>query len=316
MNVVTSFPATAAPPGNTTGTVTYPPGDNGEPMQIVPPSRGTAQGGSANTGRVISYADTGTGQTVDPLPTGTGTGGNPIYEGQPGYIPPDAGAAPVTPPDAGAIPPAVTPDPGTTPDNTSGITYPFDPNGGVQTVDNPGAGLEGPTYPVDTSWESGGGIGEGGGEGGVAEGTSTFGPDINPGAGFETGSDLGGGDEFVADGLVGNMMANGGIHSGFHWTTRAARQPKMPQGGYTPLKFDSKPMMAANGVAKGQWGAAGGTSMANGVKIVDSPTRVKLAPGDQVVPLSFRPRAKVRPSAAMPALMAGPRVRPMFGARG
>lgn len=39
--------------------------------------------------------------------------------------------------------------------------------------------------------------------------------------------------------------------------------------------------------------------------LVTSPTRVKLNAGDQVVPLSFRPRAKVRPSAAIPA-MTGP----------
>lgn len=42
----------------------------------------------------------------------------------------------------------------------------------------------------------------------------------------------------------------------------------------------------------------------NPSKLVTSPTRVHLQPGDAVVPLSYRPKAKVRPSAAMPALAA------------
>ncbi|MDE2098944.1 MAG: hypothetical protein KGL39_16950 [Patescibacteria group bacterium] len=58
---------------------------------------------------------------------------------------------------------------------------------------------------------------------------------------------------------------------------------------------------------------ADGTPSA-GPKIVTSPTRVKLAPGDQVIPLSYRPKAKIRPSAALPAINAM-RQRPMFGAQ-
>lgn len=39
-------------------------------------------------------------------------------------------------------------------------------------------------------------------------------------------------------------------------------------------------------------------------QLITSPTRVKLAPGDKVVPLSFRAKAKIRPSAALPAIQA------------
>lgn len=50
-------------------------------------------------------------------------------------------------------------------------------------------------------------------------------------------------------------------------------------------------------------------------KLITSPTRIKLDAGDQVVPLSHRPNAKIRPSAAIPAIHAMQRKRPMFGGR-
>lgn len=40
-------------------------------------------------------------------------------------------------------------------------------------------------------------------------------------------------------------------------------------------------------------------------KVITQPTRVHLAPGDQVIPLSYRPKAKIRPSAALPAMGMG-----------
>lgn len=123
------------------------------------------------------------------------------------------------------------------------------------------------------------------------------------------GQDLNLGDsadpsEWDADGRVGNgqYMANGGMRPGFKWTERVGKQLHAPAGGYTPLNLHPKPMMAD--------GWSGG-----GVKVVNSPTKVKLAPGDQVVPLSFRPKAKIRPSAALPALQSAMRTRPMFGAQ-
>jgi hypothetical protein len=47
-------------------------------------------------------------------------------------------------------------------------------------------------------------------------------------------------------------------------------------------------------------------------KVFTKPTLIHLEKADAVVPLSYRPKAKVRPSAAVPALMAKPR-RPMYG---
>ena len=46
---------------------------------------------------------------------------------------------------------------------------------------------------------------------------------------------------------------------------------------------------------------------ANGIqvgraKIFNKPTAVRLDPSDSVIPLTYRPKAKVRPSAALPAL--------------
>lgn len=88
----------------------------------------------------------------------------------------------------------------------------------------------------------------------------------------------------------GSYLADGGMHSGFHWSQRQPRQLPRPAGGFTPLNFRAKPMMADGG---------------SPAKLIRSPTHVKLDPGDKVVPLSFRPKAKIRPSAALPALSHG-----------
>lgn len=52
-----------------------------------------------------------------------------------------------------------------------------------------------------------------------------------------------------------------------------------------------------------------GPSVPKPPTLINKPTHVKLDPGDQVVPLSFRPKAKIRPSVALHAM----RQRPMFG---
>jgi hypothetical protein len=49
-------------------------------------------------------------------------------------------------------------------------------------------------------------------------------------------------------------------------------------------------------------------------KVFTKPTLIHLEKEDAVVPLSYRAKAKVRPSAALPALMAKP-ARRMYGAR-
>jgi hypothetical protein len=50
-------------------------------------------------------------------------------------------------------------------------------------------------------------------------------------------------------------------------------------------------------------------------KLVTSPTQVHLNKGDAVVPLTYRPKAKIRPSAALPAIAAMQRRRPYGAAR-
>lgn len=74
-----------------------------------------------------------------------------------------------------------------------------------------------------------------------------------------------------------------------------------------------KDLAAAGFLADGESGMYGGGDINS--KVVTSPTRVKLGPHDQVVPLTFRPKAKIRPSAALPAMAAAQRQRPMFGSR-
>lgn len=71
-----------------------------------------------------------------------------------------------------------------------------------------------------------------------------------------------------------------------------------------------KNLAAAGFLADGMYGGGDINS-----KVVTSPTHVKLGANDQVVPLTFRPKAKIRPSAALPAMAASQRQRPMFGAR-
>lgn len=90
-----------------------------------------------------------------------------------------------------------------------------------------------------------------------------------------------------------SMMAEGHMGSGFHWSER---QPKMLHTPHQiPLGYRGKQMMADGGMQPSSEAPA---------EIITSPTRVRLDSDDMVVPLSFRPKAKVRPSAAMPALNA------------
>ncbi len=53
--------------------------------------------------------------------------------------------------------------------------------------------------------------------------------------------------------------------------------------------------------------ANGGMMIPQRTPIITRPTRVHLDPGDQVVPLSYRPKAKIRPSAALAAMAGGSR---------
>ena len=119
-----------------------------------------------------------------------------------------------------------------------------------------------------------------------------------------------------AIGSVANTVAHRPVK------TASAFQP-MPQSednsGYLSSPDNSTPVIGdgdSDVESIGGDGTAGlGGMMADGhpgVKVVTSPTRVKLAPGDSVIPLSYRPKAKVRPSVAMAAMQ--PRQqRPVYG---
>lgn len=143
---------------------------------------------------------------------------------------------------------------------------------------------------------------------------------------------------FLDDGRAPEMMAGGHMGSGFHWSERTPRAPHVPPGGFQPLAYHPKPMLA-DGVGKyladgsiaepqgapadvaavnNPMAAQGATPMqsrqnmrpGNGMqvgnaKVFTKPTLVHLEREDMVVPLSYRPKAKVRPSAALPAMMAG-----------
>lgn len=130
----------------------------------------------------------------------------------------------------------------------------------------------------------------------------------------------------------GRMMAGGRMGSGFHWSNRAPHQPHVPAGGYQPLKYDAKPMLADGDTGYGMpkapvfnpadvetpMAAQGADNprlngaQVGGAKIFTKPTLLHLKKADAVVPLSYRPKAKVRPSAALPALAMKPK-RPMYG---
>jgi hypothetical protein len=91
-----------------------------------------------------------------------------------------------------------------------------------------------------------------------------------------------------------------------------ARQPGPWRGGYIAPP-------AAPHMADGGFPADDGLPKApafNPGKIITQPTRVHLDKGDQVVPLSYRPKARVRPSAAlmpMDSARLAPRLRESYG---
>lgn len=103
-----------------------------------------------------------------------------------------------------------------------------------------------------------------------------------------------------------------------NYLSSASPAPASPAGGQHPWS----PVDTWSGAGKAVGGLAHYLADGGQVpqppaapKLITSPTRVKLSPGDQVVPLSFRPNAKIRPSAAIPAMQAMQRKRPMFGGR-
>jgi hypothetical protein len=110
---------------------------------------------------------------------------------------------------------------------------------------------------------------------------------------------------YLAD---GEMMAGGHMGGGFHWSSAQPRMPETPhmqeRAGYQPLAYRAKPMLADGAAPIDLNGAQVGSA-----KVFNRPTMVNLKRGDTVVPLTYRPKAKVRPSTALPAL----KQRSMYG---
>ncbi len=103
------------------------------------------------------------------------------------------------------------------------------------------------------------------------------------------------------------------MSSGFHWSMPRPHAPHIPAGGYTPL--NNNPRMMADGNAPEapsfdpsavQTPIQAQPSMQPNAgqrpQIITKPTLVHLEREDMVVPLSYRPKAKVRPSVAMAAM--------------
>lgn len=93
---------------------------------------------------------------------------------------------------------------------------------------------------------------------------------------------------------VGGIVSHlaDGMKSGFHWSDR---QPHML---HTPSP--KVPYLADGGSPEPP-------------QIITKPTRVHLNPDDQVIPLSYRPKAKIRPSAAVAAMPMMPKARRAYG---
>ena len=147
-------------------------------------------------------------------------------------------------------------------------------------------------------------------------GASLDGTPSLPGAGAAVPDAAGAAADF-ADGYYPNHMADGKMGGGFHWYEPRLRfnEPKAPSGGYTPLNNRPKPMLADGYRARPRMMADGDAPMdlsepipqapqvagpgLRPAQIITKPTRVRLSPHEAVIPLTHRPKAKVRPSAML-----------------
>lgn len=109
------------------------------------------------------------------------------------------------------------------------------------------------------------------------------------------------------------MMANGKVGT-FHWPQHATPAPQTPhmqeRAGYQPLGYRAKPMLADGAMpmdAPDQPVQPGNGMQVGNAKVFNKPTMIHLEKADMVVPLGYRAKAKVRPSAALPAMKAAPR---------
>lgn len=110
-----------------------------------------------------------------------------------------------------------------------------------------------------------------------------------------------------------SYLAGGKMSAGFHWSEPRPKAPRMPAGGYTPLNHNPRMMADGNAPEAPSFNpSAVQTPMqaqpsmqpdaGQRPQIITKPTLVHLEREDMVVPLSYRPKAKVRPSVAMAAM--------------
>jgi hypothetical protein len=110
-----------------------------------------------------------------------------------------------------------------------------------------------------------------------------------------------------------NSPASPGVSGPVNWLQRylAAKQTPAPQTvqpqwtketPYSQLGAGLGNLARTVHLADGFRSRTGVAPLANGVTLVNKPTRMSLQPGDSVVPLTYRPKAKVRPSVAASAL--------------
>lgn len=122
--------------------------------------------------------------------------------------------------------------------------------------------------------------------------------------------DAAGSSSGFADGR--SYLAGGKMSSGFHWTSLRPHAVRPPTGGYTPLdhnprmladgNFPEAPSFNPNAVQTPLQAQSAMSTNQGKPQIITKPTLVHLEKEDMVVPLSYRPKAKVRPSVAMAAM--------------
>jgi hypothetical protein len=186
----------------------------------------------------------------------------------------------------------------------------FKPSAAPPTTGAPPAG--GPWGNTPGAWNSGG----------WNSGAGDVTPDVAGGAADVAGGAADVPDVFGADGYYPRQhMADGRGMGPFHFSEPRQRfdQLKAPRGGYQPLLNHPKPVLADGYRARPRMLADGddGTgpmdpaepmpqapqfnpgAQMRPAQIITKPTRVRLGPHDMVVPLTHRPKAKVRPSAML-----------------
>jgi hypothetical protein len=196
------------------------------------------------------------------------------------------------------------------------------PSSGASATGSPAGG---PWAPSSSGGWNSGGWNSGVGNPSPSDATST--PDTETGAISDPGGDFGQGPAGLAGAFADGYyphMANGRMGAAFHWSEPRPHAPHVPAGGYTPLNNHPRAILADGLRARPRrMYAEGGmpdddspmdpgsaptfdpkmigrpARLVHSAKIITSPTRVHLEKDDAVVPLTYRPKAKVRPSAAL-----------------